>query len=48
MQDLKVEYDRTVRDASRKIIQFEYGEDSIDVSKSENGAINVKRIINTA
>ena len=45
MQDLKVEYDNTVRDASRKIVQFEYGEDSIDVSKSENGSINVKRII---
>ena len=47
MQDLKVEYDNTVRDASRKIIQFEYGEDGIDVSKSENGVINVKRIIST-
>ncbi len=47
MQDLKVEYDNTVRDASKKIIQFEYGDDSIDVSKSENGQINVKRIINS-
>ncbi|MBI3035534.1 DNA-directed RNA polymerase subunit A', partial [Candidatus Woesearchaeota archaeon] len=47
MQDLKVEYDNTVRDASKKIIQFEYGEDGIDVSKSENGVINVKRIIHT-
>ena len=47
MQDLKVEYDNTVRDASQKIIQFEYGEDGIDVSKSENGIINVKRIIST-
>ena len=47
MQDLKVEYDNTVRDASKKIIQFEYGEDGIDVSKSENGVINVKRIIST-
>ena len=45
MQDLKVEYDYTVRDASGKIVQFEYGEDSIDVSKSEKGSINVKRII---
>jgi len=45
MQDLKVEYDDTVRDASRKIIQFSYGEDSIDVSKSEQGTINVKRIV---
>tara|TARA_Y100000310_G_scaffold93787_2_gene91321 strand:- start:1221 stop:4016 length:2796 start_codon:yes stop_codon:yes gene_type:complete len=45
MQDLKVEYDGTVRDASNKIIQFDYGEDGIDVSKSEKGFINVKRII---
>ena len=45
MQDLKVEYDFTVRDASKKIIQFRYGEDGIDVSKSENGQVNVKRII---
>ena len=45
LQDLKVEYDETVRDASKKIIQFKYGEDSIDVSKSENGQINVQRII---
>ena len=45
MQDLKVEYDNTVRDASKRIIQFSYGEDGVDVSKSENGIINVKRII---
>jgi DNA-directed RNA polymerase subunit A' len=45
MQDLKVESDGSVRDASNKIIQFEYGEDGIDVSKSERGFINVKRII---
>ncbi|MBD3309683.1 DNA-directed RNA polymerase subunit A' [Candidatus Woesearchaeota archaeon] len=45
MQDLKVEYDGTVRDASKRIIQFEYGEDGMDVSKSEKGTINIKRII---
>ena len=45
MQDLKVEYDGTVRDASGRIIQFDYGEDGMDVSKSESGIINVKRII---
>ncbi|MFC1728676.1 DNA-directed RNA polymerase subunit A' [Nanoarchaeota archaeon] len=45
MQDLKVEYDHTVRDASGRIVQFEYGEDGIDVSKSENGELNVKKII---
>jgi DNA-directed RNA polymerase subunit A' len=45
MQDLKVEYDQTVRDVSNRIIQFKYGEDGIDVSKSKNGVIDVKRII---
>ena len=45
MQDLKVEYDFTVRDASGKIVQFAYGEDGIDVSKSEGGILNVKKII---
>ncbi|MFH1850281.1 MAG: DNA-directed RNA polymerase subunit A' [archaeon] len=45
MQDLKVEYDYTVRDASKKIIQFKYGDDGVDVSKSEGGIINVQRII---
>ncbi len=33
LQDLKVEYDGTVRDASENIIQFSYGEDGKDVSK---------------
>ena len=45
MQDLKVEYDGSVRDSSNRIIQFDYGEDGIDVSKSEKGFINVKRIV---
>ena len=48
MQDLKVEYDFTVRDASKKIVQFHYGEDGIDVSKSEAGKLNIKRIIQDA
>tara|TARA_Y100000310_G_scaffold75462_1_gene71755 strand:+ start:13110 stop:15863 length:2754 start_codon:yes stop_codon:yes gene_type:complete len=45
LQDLKVDYDNCVRDAAGKIVQFDYGEDGIDVSKSENGVINVKNII---
>ncbi|MFT4261533.1 MAG: DNA-directed RNA polymerase subunit A' [Candidatus Woesearchaeota archaeon] len=45
MQDLKVEYDFTVRDASKKIVQFNYGEDGLDVSKTEGGKINIKSII---
>ena len=45
MQDLRVEYDNTVRDASGKIVQFLYGEDGLDVSRTEAGKINVKKII---
>lgn len=45
MQDLKVEYDGSVRNSSKKIVQFNYGEDGIDVSKSEAGKVNVKRIV---
>ena len=45
LQDLKIEYDGTVRDANKKIVQFKYGEDGVDVSKSEGGIINVKRIV---
>ncbi len=45
LQDVKVEYDNTVRDSNNRIIQFKYGEDGIDVSRSEGGVLNVKRII---
>ena len=45
MQDLRIEYDFTVRDASKKIVQFNYGEDGVAVAKSEGGQINVKKII---
>ena len=45
MQDLKVEYDFTVRDASGKIVQFSYGEDGLDVSKTKGGVLDVPRII---
>lgn len=33
LQDLKVEYDGTVRDASEHIVQFQYGDDGKDVSR---------------
>ncbi len=33
LQDLKIEYDGTVRDASENIIQFIYGEDGKDVAR---------------
>ena len=45
LQDMKVEYDFTVRDANQSIVQFCYGDDSMDVSKSDNGTIDVKKII---
>ena len=45
MQDLKVVYDGSVRDASGRIVQFSYGEDNLDVSKTKNGVIDVKEII---
>ena len=32
LQDLKLEYDETVRDASENIVQFKYGDDGLDVS----------------
>jgi DNA-directed RNA polymerase subunit A' len=32
LQDLKIEYDRTVRDASQRIVQFLYGGDGLDIS----------------
>ena len=45
LQDIRVEYDGTVRDANKRIIQFSYGDDGLDVSKTEGGSINVKRIV---
>jgi DNA-directed RNA polymerase subunit A' len=41
LQDLKVDYDGTVRDSGRGIIQFKFGGDSVDVSKSDGGKLNV-------
>jgi len=37
LQDLKVEYDGTVRDASQNIVQFAYGGDGRDVSELHTG-----------
>ncbi len=45
MQDLKVEYDGSVRDASGKVVQFSYGEDGLDVSKTKGGVVDVKKIV---
>jgi len=45
LQDMRIEYDQTVRDASGKIIQFSFGDDGLDISKTEGGKINVQRIV---
>ena len=45
LQDMRIEYDGTLRDASGKIVQFSFGDDGLDVSKTEGGKINVQRII---
>lgn len=46
LQDLRVEYDGTVRDDRGAIVQFVYGEDGIDPARSDNGkAVNIEKII---
>ena len=46
LEHIRLEYDGTVRDPHGHIIQFLYGEDGIDVSKSDHGeAFNVHRLI---
>jgi len=46
LKDLKIEYDGTVRDASKRIVQFIPGEDGLDPSKIQKGGINVGKIAN--
>ncbi len=36
LEDLKVEYDMTIRTNKNKIVQFQYGDDGIDTTKVEN------------
>ena len=46
LQDMKVTYDKTVRDGSENIIQFLYGEDGLDVSTlHKNKAISAGEAI---
>ncbi len=46
LEHIKLEYDGTVRDPHGHIIQFLYGEDGIDVAKSDHGeAFNINRKI---
>jgi len=39
MEDLKVEYDMTVRNGKQRIVQFAYGDDGIDTIKVENQSL---------
>ncbi len=48
MQDLKVEYDGTVRDNRKVVVQFVAGEDGLDTSKTDWGKIDVKRVATAA
>ena len=46
LEHIRLEYDGTVRDPHGHIVQFLYGEDGIDVAKSDHGeAFNVNRLI---
>jgi len=46
LEHLRLEYDGTVRDPHGHIIQFLYGEDGIDVAKSDHGeAFRIERLI---
>ena len=46
LQDIKVEYDGTVRNAIGEVIQFRYGDDDIDPAKSDHGkAVNINAIV---
>ena len=44
LQDLKVEYDGTIRDSAKHIVQFVPGEDGLDPSKIMMSGIDVKAI----
>jgi len=46
LEHIRLEYDGTVRDPHGHIIQFLYGEDGIDVARSDHGeAFNISRLI---
>src|SRR5881296_4607137 len=46
LEHLRVEYDSTVRDSRGNIIQVRYGEDGVDVAKSDHGkSVNIDRLV---
>jgi len=45
LEDLKVDYDRTIKNTAGRIIQFIYGEDGVDPTKSDRGsAVDLKAV----
>ena len=46
LEDLKVEYDMTVRNNQNKIVQFSYGEDSINTTKVEEQELPIVEMNN--
>jgi DNA-directed RNA polymerase subunit A' len=49
LEHIRVEYDKTVRDAHGNIIQYLYGEDGIDPAKSDHSqAVNIDRQVEIA
>ena len=44
MEDLKVEYDMTVRNNMGKVVQFTYGDDNIDTTKVESQSIPLSKM----
>ncbi|MCK5626555.1 MAG: DNA-directed RNA polymerase subunit A' [Candidatus Bathyarchaeia archaeon] len=48
LEHIRVEYDGTVRDSTGNIIQFTYGEDGVDTTKSDHGkAVNIERLVDS-
>ncbi len=45
LQDLHVAYDGTVSDSQKRIIQFIAGEDGVDPAKSDNGKVDLERVL---
>lgn len=43
LQDLFVDYDLSVRDSRGGIVQFKYGEDGLDPSKTDQGLLSIKK-----
>ncbi len=46
LEYLRVENDGTVRDSRGDVVEFRYGEDGVDVAKSDHGkAVNIERLV---